>query len=197
MGCNYLPLPVIPASGITLLIWNVDKLWVKFIQYSDVIMGAMASQITCVSEAIVHSSACSDADQRKQQSSALLAFVRGIRRSPVNSPHKGTVTRTKFHSMTSSSARYLLTFRTIGLLGQTQSSLSNAEWINLVLQRLTGLCAHIKIGNVAYIKSCPKVKRSAGIAYYQTWYAAFYAGPVIVLNVIKYAYQGWFWCAWS
>ena len=36
------------------------------------------------------------ADQRKNQSSASLAFVRGIQRSPVNSPLKGPVTRKKF-----------------------------------------------------------------------------------------------------
>ena len=34
-----------------------------------------------------------DTDQRKHQSSASLAFVRGIHRSPVNSPHKGPVAR--------------------------------------------------------------------------------------------------------
>ena len=33
------------------------------------------------------------ADQRKHQSPASLAFVRGIHRSPVNSPHKRPVTR--------------------------------------------------------------------------------------------------------
>ena len=38
----------------------------------------------------------SDADQRKHQSSASLAFVRGIHRWPVNSPHKGPVTRKMF-----------------------------------------------------------------------------------------------------
>ena len=38
----------------------------------------------------------SDADQRKYQSSASLAFVRGIHRRPVNSPHKGPVTRKTF-----------------------------------------------------------------------------------------------------
>ena len=38
----------------------------------------------------------SDADQRKHQSSALLAFVRGIHRWPVNSPHKWPVTRKIF-----------------------------------------------------------------------------------------------------
>ena len=37
-----------------------------------------------------------DADQRKHQSSAALVFVRGIHRWPVNSPHKGPVTRKMF-----------------------------------------------------------------------------------------------------
>ena len=37
-----------------------------------------------------------DADQRKHQSSASLAFVRGIHRWPVNSPHKRPVTRKIF-----------------------------------------------------------------------------------------------------
>ena len=54
-------------------------------------MGAMVSQIT-----IVYSTVYSGADQRKQQSSAPLAFVRGIHRSTVNSPHKGPVTRRMF-----------------------------------------------------------------------------------------------------
>ena len=62
--------------------------------YSDVIMRAMASQITSVS--MICSTVCSDADQRKHQSSASLAFVRGIHRWSVNSPHKGPVTRKMF-----------------------------------------------------------------------------------------------------
>ena len=59
--------------------------------YPDVRMSAMASQITGVS--IVCSTVCPGADQRKQQSSTSLAFAREIHRSPVNSPHKGPVTR--------------------------------------------------------------------------------------------------------
>ena len=59
--------------------------------YNDVIMSTMASQITRLT--IVYSSAYSGTDQRKHQSSASLAFVRGIHRRPVNSPHKGPVTR--------------------------------------------------------------------------------------------------------
>ena len=43
-----------------------------------------------------YSSVCSDADQRKHQSSASLAFVKRIRRWPVNSPHIGPVTRKTF-----------------------------------------------------------------------------------------------------
>ena len=62
--------------------------------YSDVIMGTMASQIASLT--IVYSTVYSVADQRKHQSFASLAFVRGIHRSPVNSPHKWPVTRKMF-----------------------------------------------------------------------------------------------------
>ena len=64
------------------------------LHYNDVIMGTMASQIT--SFTIVYSTVYSGIDQRKHQSSASLAFVRGIHRRPVNSPHKGPVTRKMF-----------------------------------------------------------------------------------------------------
>ena len=57
-------------------------------------MSAMASQITSVP--IVYSTVCSGADQRTHQSSASLAFMRGIHRWPVNSPHKEPVTRKMF-----------------------------------------------------------------------------------------------------
>ena len=62
--------------------------------YNDVIMGANASKITSLT--IVYSTVCSGADQWKHQSSASLAFVRGIHRGPVNSPHKWPVTRKMF-----------------------------------------------------------------------------------------------------
>ena len=57
-------------------------------------MDAMASQITSLS--IVYLTVYSDVDQRKRQNSASLAFVRGIHRGPVNSPHKWPVTRKMF-----------------------------------------------------------------------------------------------------
>ena len=60
------------------------------LHYCDVIMGAVASQITSLT--IIYSTIYSVADQRKHESSASLAFVRGIHRSPVNSPHKWPVT---------------------------------------------------------------------------------------------------------
>ena len=64
------------------------------IHYDDVIMGAIASQITNLT--IVYSAVYSGANQRKYQKSASLAFVRGIHRWPVNSPHKWPVTREMF-----------------------------------------------------------------------------------------------------
>ena len=57
-------------------------------------MGVITSQITSLT--IVYSTIYSGTDQRKHQSSASLAFVRGIHRRLVNSPHKGSVARKMF-----------------------------------------------------------------------------------------------------
>ena len=71
----------------------LQNLW-NIITCPLVIMGAKASLITSLTSvySIVHSCA----DQRKHQSSASLAFVRGIHRRPVNSLHKWPVTRKMF-----------------------------------------------------------------------------------------------------
>ena len=60
------------------------------IHYNDVIMGAIASQITRLTSG--YSTVYSDADQRKHQSFASLAFVWGIHRGP----HKWPITRKRF-----------------------------------------------------------------------------------------------------
>ena len=82
----------------------LSQCWRSFItsliHYNDVIMSSMASQITSL--AIVYTSVYSGTDQRKHQSSVSLAFVWGIHRWPVNSPHKWPVTRNFFHLMASS-----------------------------------------------------------------------------------------------
>ena len=57
-------------------------------------MGAIASQITSLT--IVYSTVYSDVDQRKHQSSASLAFVRGIQWGPMNSPQQWPVRRKTF-----------------------------------------------------------------------------------------------------
>ena len=57
-------------------------------------MGTIASQITSLTG--VYSTVYSGADQSKHQSSTSLAFVWGIHRGPVNSPHKWPVTRKMF-----------------------------------------------------------------------------------------------------
>ena len=51
--------------------------------YNNVKMGAMASDITSLT--IFYSTVYSGTDQKKHQSSAALAFVRGIHRLPVAS----------------------------------------------------------------------------------------------------------------
>ena len=74
---------------------SVSPVWCmqlnKLYHYRDVIISTMAPQITRLT--IVQSTVYSGPDQRKYQSSASLAFVRGIHRWPVDSPHKGPVTR--------------------------------------------------------------------------------------------------------
>ena len=72
-------------------VWKNATASARTTHYSDVIMGAMASQMTNLT--IVYSTVYTGADQRKHESSASLAFVRGIHRWPVNSPHKWPVTR--------------------------------------------------------------------------------------------------------
>ena len=75
--------------------------------YNDVIMGVIASQITSLTT--VYSTVYSDADQRKHQSSASLAFVWGIHRGPVNSPQKWPVIQKKvpFDDVIMMMAKYL------------------------------------------------------------------------------------------
>ena len=82
--------------------WNTFwQLWLELLNsvcydahYSDVIMGAMESQITSLT--IVYSTVYSGTDKRKHRSSASLAFERRSHRWPVNSPHKGPVMRKTF-----------------------------------------------------------------------------------------------------
>ena len=82
--------PGICRSHFNSLTWKPITQKAACPHYSDVIMGEIASQITSLT--IVYSIAYSDADHRKHQSSASLAFVGGIHQGPVNSPHKWPVT---------------------------------------------------------------------------------------------------------
>ena len=67
-------------------------IWLQ--NYNDVILSTMTSQTTSLT--IVYATVYSGTDQRIHKSSASLAFMRGIHRWPVNSPHKGPVTRKRF-----------------------------------------------------------------------------------------------------
>ena len=81
------------------IIWMGNCVWrrksvIHRWHYNDVILGAIASQIT--SHTIVYGIVYSEADQRKHQSSPSLAFVPGIHRGPVNSPHNWPFARKMF-----------------------------------------------------------------------------------------------------
>ena len=93
--------------------------------YSFVIMGTMVCQIT--SSTIVYSAVYSGADQRKHQSSASLAFVRGINRWSVISQHKGPVTRKMFPfgDVTMQYQSYSCEILLVGACG--------LKWVNILL----------------------------------------------------------------
>ena len=78
---------------------NNGRKWIRY-HYNDVIMTTMASQITTLT--VVYSTVYSDADQRKHQSSASLAFVWGIHRDRWIPRTKGQSRGKCFHLMTSS-----------------------------------------------------------------------------------------------
>ena len=86
--------PIRYPQQMSLWILVLNKISTPDYHYNDVIMGTIVFQITSLT--IVYSTVYSDADQRKHQSSPSLAFVRGIHRGPMNSPHKLPVTRKMF-----------------------------------------------------------------------------------------------------
>ena len=91
---------------LSLIMYDIieDKIWsiCDFIHshYIEVIMTTVASQITSLT--VVYSTVYSDADQRKHQSSASLAFVWGIHWDRWIPRTKGQLRGKCFHLMTSS-----------------------------------------------------------------------------------------------
>ena len=134
------------------------------IHYDDVIMGTMASQITSLT--VVYSTVYSDADQRKHQSSAPLAFVWGNHRDQWIPRTKGQLRGKCFHLMTSSCFCYcifvtkflreLMVFRThlsllnsISLLFDRQISVNG----RLALTRKAIVFSYSKLGHIMYFTS--------------------------------------------
>ena len=103
-------------------------------------MSTMESQITGV--LIVCSTVCPGADQRKHQSSVLLAFVMGIHQWPVDSPHKGPIMQKMFPF-----DDVIITVATNALVLKHQAiSIHSADKIFIVLgQFLTGIAFILNI----------------------------------------------------
>ena len=112
-------------------IWMSKHIYI-LLHYCDVIMNTIASQITSLT--IVYLTVNSGTDQRKHQSSASLAFVRGIHRRPVNSPHKGPVTRKMFPF--DDVIMLLLVGVCYGSHIQTQQSPNILLWLSNIILRM-------------------------------------------------------------
>ena len=82
LGQSVRSLWCVPWAGFIIALRSCSVLcMLSPLHYNDVIMGTIAYQITSLT--IVYSIVYSDVDQRKHQSSASLAFVRGIHKWPV------------------------------------------------------------------------------------------------------------------
>ena len=126
--CNYLSIPGSKPNHAGYDFWFLisEEKWPRHIEivlylflcinlalpthYINVIMTTMASQITSL--AVVYSSVYLDADQRKHQSSASLAFVWGIHRDRWIPRTKGQLRGKCFHLMTSSWDTSIASWRT-------------------------------------------------------------------------------------
>ena len=111
-------------------------------------MGAVASQITSIT--IVHSTVYSDADQRKHQSSASLAFVRGIHRDRWIPRTNGQLRGKCFHLMTSSCLQptlcaWLLSVTSVLHVGSTGMSgyLNGAAIYKWFMQQYSVVYIHV------------------------------------------------------
>ena len=113
-----------PSEDIFCL-WFCNKIW--FI--------TMTSQNTSLTN--VYSSVYSGADQRKHHSSTSRAFVRGIHRRPVNSPHKGPVTRKMFPF-----DDVIMWWGTYAYTSYTGTYTSRSMIIRSEIASVTWLCAH-------------------------------------------------------
>ena len=122
-------------SGLSYWGWYPDG------HYNGIIMIMMASQITSV--LIVYSTICSGEDERKHGSSASLAYVRGIHRWLVNSPHKGPVTQKMFPF----DDAIMVPQASSGWLGTRLGCQRLSSWTNRILPGLVtrDWCPHITV----------------------------------------------------
>ena len=103
--------------------------------YDDVIMTTMASQITSLT--VVYSTVYLDADQRKHQRSASLAFVWGIHRWIPRT--KGQLRGKCFHLMTSSCvncAHNLLVIHRVCILVRRKIVCNKVQYVYLIIIHL-------------------------------------------------------------
>ena len=113
--------------------------------YIDVIMTAMASQITSLT--VVYSTVYSDADQRKHQSSTSLASVWGIHRDRWIPRTQGQSRGKCLHFMTSSCVTTDVKFNTCGsLMSVTDYQLDHnkPQWNSIEMQNFSFKKMHLK-----------------------------------------------------
>ena len=146
--------------------------WIFKNHYSDVIMGTIASQIASVS--IDYLSVSTGTDQRKHQSSASLAFVRGIHR------HKWSVTRKCFHLMTSSKLLNIRQFQKT----PSNNQLDGEKMMEILWWWDDQWNKTVLVSFVKMYKTCALTSYNFRVAVYCIWWMLDYVAEVISRHLI-------------
>ena len=148
--------------GVSMMLFCILSSRISCWHYNDVIMTTMASQITSLT--VVYSTVYLDADQRKHQSSASLAFVWGIHRDRWIPRTNGQLRGKCFHLMTSSwnklLSRFVTTWRYCNvtvinctIIGCTVSLMT------VILLSVVPRPLNVAIGNSEYLQRHDKIDR--------------------------------------
>ena len=146
----------------------VEAIW----HYNDVIMSVIASRITSLT--IVYSTVYSRRRSKKHHSTASLAFVRGIHRGTVNSPHKGPVTRKmlSFDDVIMDNchdANFVVTGDTALRCHQGWQSWHHVDWVHMRQ-------SHPHYVTVTYVTHIPTLWRYGYVIF--AWKSGIYQGLV-------------------
>ena len=143
-----------------------------------------------------------EADQRKHQSSASLAFVRGIHRGPANSPHKGPVTR-KMSPFYDVIMNWSFPCMDIPIITSFPPTVTKSWFVTMinVFQQKVGQCLAILVANASHIlahirrygsRSCRRESCRPGMGVTKAPFVNFSVSKIFELAKIPVRFLEWY-----